>query len=273
MNRPKSIALLLVGSLFCLNTFGLVGCSYDDEVTDPDPDPAFPGAAPSASSMQLDLSDLSGNGRPLLSGPCHNSSAFLVGAANILVVLFLATPVAVLGVTVESEPVYIGNQTWRWTGSGGGGSSAWSSQFEGHVLDLDTVEWTMIVSGTALGLDDFVWYTGLSDISANTGSWRFFDPLDETELGETMFSTYANIAANTGTLTFENRNDGGPGFGDELTYNVNGDALSVSFFSASENATLSIEWSKNNGKGSLTNFQGAICCWGDRPNYDDVQCP
>ena len=267
----RELGLTLSVAALLATQFGTIGCSKDDkpEVTDP----VFPGELPSPATMQIDVSDLSDAGSPALSGPCHAESAFLVTVANALVVVALATPVAVLGVTVQQEPVYAGNQTWRWTASGGSGGNAWSSEFDGHVANPTTVEWTMRVSGTPLGLDEFVWYTGISNVAASSGSWTFYDPLDLGEIGETLYSTYAIVSEDTATLTFEDRNDNGSGFGNELTYDAAGDDLSVSFLSATEDATFAVEWSRSTGAGEQTDFQGERCCWGARPDFDDVQCP
>jgi len=272
MNRTKRTALFLSGSVLIFSSLGTMGCSDDDEKTT-EPDPVFPASTPSPTSMQIDLSELS-SGNPLLAGPCHLGSAILVGIANFLVVGALAIPVAVLGETLDSDPVYVGDETWRWSGSGGSGGGAWTSQFDGHVLSSDTVEWTMRMSGTIFNLEDFVWYVGQSNVDANTGTWMFYDPADLAELDESMFSSYANLGPGTGLLTFENRNDDGAGTGDILTYTAQGDDLSVSFFNAADNTNLSIEWDQATGQGSRTDAQGGRCCWGDRPDYPDVDpCP
>ena len=88
-----------------------------------------------------------------------------------------------------------------------------------------------------------------------------------------MYSTYDVPSADVGTLTFENRNDDSDGNGDELVYDANNDDLAVSFYDASENATLTVAWSKSTGAGQLTDLQGETCCWGPHPSYPDVQCP
>lgn len=260
-----ALALLLAGPV------GLVGCSDDDD--DPaEPDPVFPGETPTTATLEIDTTDLSG-GAPLPSGPCHNATAFVAGVTNALVVLALATPVAALGVTVQNEPVYIGNQTWRWSGSGGSGQNAWSSRFDGRVANATTIEWTMQIDGTPLGLDDFVWYTGTSNYAAQNGSWTFYDPTHPNDDRELLRSTYAVESEDTASLVFENRIEGEEGFGDQLSYEADGDDLSMVFFDASANDFFTIEWDKGTGAGSTTNFEDEVCCWGPRPDYDDVQCP
>ena len=215
IHRTGRTTLLLAGGLFLAAQLGTgIGCSDDEKETEPDP--TFPGQTPSTATMQIDLSELNDSGSPLAAGPCHTGSFLLVSIANGLVATALILPIATLGATVQNEPVYVGNQTWRWSASGGSGSNAWSAEFDGHLASAVSVEWTMRVSGTTLDLDDFVWYTGLSNLAASSGSWTFYDPSDLDEVGETMYSTYDVPSADVGTLTFENRNDDSDGNGDEL---------------------------------------------------------
>jgi hypothetical protein len=56
----------------------------------------------------------------------------------------------------------------------------------------------------------------------------------------------------------------GPNEGDELTYDVNGAARSVSFTDASEATTALIEWNATTHVGSITapGFNGGVkACW------------
>ncbi|MEZ4650895.1 MAG: hypothetical protein R3E97_19340 [Candidatus Eisenbacteria bacterium] len=272
IHRTGRPPLLLAGGLFLAAQLGAgIGCSDDDE--GPEPDPTFPGQTPTTASMQIDLSELNDSGSPATFGPCHSTSFLLVTIANGFVATALILPIATLGATVQNEPVYVGDQTWRWSASGGSGGGAWTADFEGHLASATVVEWTMIVNGTDLDLEDFVWYTGVSNLAASSGSWTFYDPWDLDEVGETLYSTYVVQSEDVGNLTFENRNDDGDGFGDLLTYDANDDDLAVSFYDASEDGTLSVAWSKSSGVGQLTTIQGETCCWGERPTYPDVQCP
>lgn len=275
--------MLLLGAAFLLSA--ACGCSDDDDDTGVDPDTPFPAMRPSGETMRVDTSDLATDGLTLESTPqlhrdasasgiCHAASAFVVAWTNLNVVLRLSIPALLLDTTLQAQPTYVGDETWRWTASGGTGMDAWTAELEGRIDGEPAfVAWTMRVSGTRLGLDRFVWYTGTSQMDAEGGTWRFYDPLDAEEPGEVFFVGWEEDVSDRALIVFENRDDGTDEFEDLLTYERDGDLLSLEYFDRSANATTRIEWDRTTGEGQTTDAEGMTCCWGPRPSYDDVDCP
>ena len=243
------------------------GCSDDDEMVDPD----FPHTVPTGGSMEIDAEILTAPGGLARGGGCHGIAAFVVGWTNLNVAVRTAIPVAVFVAAASNPPEYLGDQTWRWTASGGAGGGAWSASLTGHIAASDRVEWSMALSGTVLQLEDFIWYDGFSNPGATLGEWRYYDPATPNERNQVVLCTWDASAFDDRHLSFENTKEGAPENGDVLTYAVEGDLAFLEFEDADDEQSARIDFLLTTGEGSATNNEG-ICCWGPRPDFDDVTC-
>ncbi|MBD3162310.1 MAG: hypothetical protein GF346_08250, partial [Candidatus Eisenbacteria bacterium] len=162
-------------AIVCLLLTGL-SCSDDDDDNPVDPGTPFPHAVPTAATMQIDLQELKSDGiAPAPEGLCHALTAVVVTWVNANVVVRLAIPVAAFQACITQSPVYLGDQTWRWTASGGSGANAWTAELTGEVINPTVVQWTMRVSGTQNGFDRFLWFDGTCDVDARDGVWHYYD--------------------------------------------------------------------------------------------------
>ncbi len=272
--RSQFRALAVAGLVFSMGMTGF-GCSDDDDGGNGiDPDTPFPGSTPSSETMTMDTSDLSSG--LVAGGICHGTSAAVAAWVGLNVVARLALPVATFDAAIAQNPTFIGDQTWRWTATGGTGVNAWTAELDAEVVSTTEIDWFMRVSGTNLDLDRFLWYRGTANHSARDGFWIYFDPLDTAEIDETVRAewSFPEGSATTKVLSFENRLDGEVTYGDLLTYTVEGDEITLSFDDADPAGTTTIQWNVTTGEGQTMGAQGETCCWGPRTSgYEDIECP
>lgn len=267
MNRWKRwIAVILAGAT-------VLGTGCSDEPSGPDPNTPLPYATPSSGTMQMDLSDIS-SGTRSPQGLCHATSVIAVTWVNLNVIARLAIPVAAFSACIEQTPVFVGDDTWRWTASGGAGANAWTAELEGTAVGGTEVAWAMYISGTAQGFDRLLWFAGTSDVAAQSGYWLYYDPASPDTPREIVRCDWSlPVATGTDrTVTFENVDTTSNDVGDRLEYELAGTAASVTFVDT-QDGTTSIEWDTSTGAGTTTPANGTPCCWGPRPTFDDVACP
>jgi hypothetical protein len=118
----------------------------------------------------------------------------------------------------------------------------------------------MRITATALGIEDFLWYVGTAPVGGTTGTWEFFDPAAPTTVAGSIDWEHPGTAVWTVSFLAES----GTNMGDALTYEVNGNARSVTFTDVSAGTTVDIEWNAATNVGSITapNYNGgARACW------------
>ena len=265
MHRSGFLSLILAVALVPIG----LGCG-DDEI-DPNRAPTF--TVPAPGTMAVDVSAL--NAKPAASaGVCHGLSALVVAWVNANVAVRLAVPTLAFAAAVAEHPVYLGDETWRWTTTGGLGNT-WSAELEATVDNEGNVDWTMRISGTSQALNRFLWFSGTSNRNAVSGVWHYFDPqspAESRELVEAEWSRASNAGAASQELVFRNVDTQSPDSGDVLAYSLTGQTAAMEFEDASEVKTSSVWWDVVTGEGSATNPQGETCCWGPRPEFNDVSC-
>jgi hypothetical protein len=265
-----SSRLFAVGLLLGL---ALWSCN-DKNPAKPDPDTPFPYAQPTTVTMTMNLSDLAQGKTRGPEGLCHAVSALAVTWVNVNVVVRLAVPMAALDACGQVASVYLGDDTWRWTASGGTGTGAWTAELTGRVTGQNEIAWSMLVSGTPQQLNRFLWFNGTSDTQAHIGTWRFYDtgsPQAPRELVRCDWSLPILPGA-AREIAFEDTTPGGQGFGDRLVYTLLVTQGNVSFMDASAQSTVRVRWNMITGEGMGISARADTCCWGARPDFPDVPC-
>ncbi|MBM3286427.1 MAG: hypothetical protein FJY88_03610 [Candidatus Eisenbacteria bacterium] len=275
LRRSRTLALILAMSALPLC---VLTCSDDEEkkVIEPDPNTPFPYARLSVESMTPNLEDLDQQAdyrSP--QGVCHALSALVVAWVNLNVAVRLAVPIAAIDACLLSPSVYIGNNTWTWTASGGQGSQAWTAELMGQLIDATNVRWSMRVSGTQLELDRFLWFEGTCDTRARAGVWHYFDPASPETSRELVRCDWSLPEEPNGgqQIGFENVEPGGNMEGDQLLYTLADSIAAVSLTDASEETTMEARWDLRTGEGRAISARADTCCWGPRPFHPDVECP
>lgn len=256
--------------LFCLSS-----CSDDKGPSGPDPQTPFPYTIPSVSTMQLNLEDLDQGNPRRPAGVCHAVSALAVAWVNVNVAIRLAVPIATFSACLQQQPVYLGDNTWRWTAGGGVGNGAWTAELTAHVASAAQIEWSMRVSGTPQGLDRFLWFDGTSDSVARAGVWHYYDPASRATPVEWIRCAWSLPEEPTASheIAFENVYAGDPGYGDRLLYEVVDSVAAVILEDAGQATAARVHWDMRTGSGMAVSASGDSCCWGARPLYPDVDCP
>jgi len=246
----------------------------DDDSNPVDPSTPFPYTTPSVATVQPNLSDLQEKAIVAPSGVCHALSAVAVAWVNLNVAVRLAVPIAAFGACLNSQPVYVGESTWRWTATGGLGINAWTAELTAHDAGGGNIEWAMRISGTPLGLDRFLWFDGTCDTAAQAGMWHYYDVARRPAHEETVRCTWSLPASPTATrsIEFENRTTGELESGDRLVYALADSIASVAFHDADPVGTTQIHWDLRDGAGMTVAANGESCCWGARPVYADTLC-
>lgn len=254
MKRFRWTSLLAMGVLFaaCGDTTGPDGAGD-------------PPVLPEVESLLFDLDFFSGSAAPAgparQAGPGSNwaAGALSVGVANLAVVIHMAVPVATWRAATLRVPVFEDGQ-WHWRFSVSEGNQTYSADLAGFEQDGDRV-FEMRVGSSALGLDDFLWYTGRAPIGGTQGEWQFFDPDDPSSVRGRI--EWSHPEADKWTLTFFG--ESGPGAGDTLMYVVDGPGRTVTFMDASASETVEVHWDHQTATGYIIapNYNGGVmACWG-----------
>lgn len=267
--NDRFLRLFAVASLLMV-----VACSNDKD-NSPDPATPFPYARPSVATMQMNVTDLEQVTTLTPTGVCHALSALAVAWINANVAVRLVIPAAAVDACFHQVPVYLGDDSWRWTAAGGLGLQAWTAEMTGHARSENQIDWAMRISGTALQLDRFLWFDGPSDTAARSGIWHYYDPASpgtSRELVSCMWSLPLPLDTDR-ELEFENVATGTAGFGDLLRYELADSIADISLYLASEETTSRAHWDLRDGLGLAVSAGGDTCCWGARPTYLDIDCP
>lgn len=193
-------------------------------------------------------------------GPGLNwaAAALSVGVANLAVVIHMAVPVATWRAATLRAPVFEDGR-WHWRFSVSEGNQTYSSDLAGFVQDGDRV-FEMRISSSALGLDDFLWYTGRAPIGGTSGAWQFFDPSSESTVSGRI--EWSHPAADEWTLTFFA--ESGTNAGDSLMYVVAGTTRTVTYTDVSASETVEVRWDQQTSEGYIIapNYNGGMmACW------------
>lgn len=269
MSTARSILLSMCALLL------VFGCG--DETTGPEntdgTEKAFPYTLPDSTTMELDLSHLSGGAKPCqdATGLCHAVSAFAVGYANAVVFAYTAIPRLAFIAALTQPATWVPPSTWVWDYTIEAREDTARIELTGTVPDTTAMDWEMRISGTRMDLDRFLWVSGQSLLDATEGHWILYDPNLPAAEQEALRVEWLNQAMYDRALSFVNVNTNHEGFGDTLSYTLTGNNAQVRFQDI-DTGTTWVEWDTGTGEGRLYGAQGDSCCWGPGPHYADTGC-
>ena len=231
--------------------------------------PAEAPTLPSANSMRADFSlfdqaPVSNTAAATIGGSNFLAAAFSVTVANAVTTLVMAVPVATFAAATSQDPVFEdGAFHWRYSTVVNGQPFAANLSAQGSGSN-SLWEMRISASGTNPPLDDFVYYSGSAALSGESGTWHIFDAGQPSANRELLRIDWTHANATNWSVVFNNVTTGTPDNGDRLTYDVNGDARSVTFLDASAATTTTVEWNAATHIGSIRapGFNaGMKACW------------
>jgi hypothetical protein len=234
---------------------------------------------PSANSMRADfslfeLAPVSNAAAATIGGANFLAAAFSVSVANAVTTLVMAVPVATFAAAASQDPVFEdGAFHWRYStvvngqtfaadlsGQGSGSNSLW--------------EMRISASGTNPPLNGFLYYSGSAALNGESGTWHVFDAAQPTANRELLRIDWTHTSATNWRVAFNNVTQGSLDNGDRLTYDVSGDARSVTFLDASASTTTMVEWNAATHTGSIRapGFNNGVkACWDAQ--LQNADCP
>lgn len=247
------------------------GCGTTDLENDGDP-PELPleesmifdtGTFPSANTASA-----ASVARQSPSGTHHTAAAVGVVGINLTVLAITSVPRLTWAALVRRQPVLEDGQ-WHWRGSTEILGVTYSGDLAGYTDQGDVVAEVRISSPQ---VSDFLWYDGRAPIGGTSGQWRVYDAAAPG--AQTVVSTidWSHPESDEWTLDFSALAGDNPG--DGLSYAVDGDARSVTWFDASEDETYGIRWDAVTGAGSITaaGYNGGVrSCWDS--SLQNTACP
>lgn len=242
-----------------------------------EPDPGEPPALPLEESMAFDLETFP-SGASAVDGPSaiaaqsgvshHTVAALTVVAINAAVLVVTSVPRLTWAALASRQPTFEDDGRWHWRASTSILGVTYSGDLAGYIADGEVHAEVRITSPE---VSDFLWYEGIAPVGGTSGEWLVYD--HRTPTTQTLLSRvdWAHPGTDEWTLTFTAV--GGANPGDSLTYDVEGDLRSVTWYDASEDESYGIVWNAVTREGSITaaNYNnGQTACWdGD---LQDVPC-
>ena len=268
INKIRDKLLLLAA----ISLLALVGCSEDtpfSPTSDPDPQAEAP-VLPDAAKMQIDLSFFD-QGKT-----CDKAFArenFFNAYLRAVIVtgmteLVMAPPVAAFSLAVHTIPSYQPDGSWLWVYTYVNGAEEAQIRLRG-VVGEGQVDWALRVSVPAEGIEDELWFDGITREQGDVGQWTFYDfnLAGQPAVAELDWSHGVDEDLLQLTALY------GEDAGDRLAFSVSGDEHRIDFTEGDSFDTWFIRWLASDGSGSLMvpDYNGGEeACW-DADQYD-VDC-
>lgn len=281
MNTNKLLFRLKIFILF-LGLF-LLSCKDNDVnaplVTPPD--------VPPISTFKMDFNDfplsaqfLKNNGAKsydeIMTQANWGWASFNVVVWQTIVTTGMIVPVASFVESFNHQPVKQEDGRWAWTYE--------FTPYTGikHTASLyadvgtSSVNWEMYISKENQ-FNDFLWYSGQSDLLATGGTWTIFaEPANPTPWIGIVWNR--NPIDSTGDIKYTNIKPNDGENGGYIFYGVTTDDpydVFYEIFNKGKDNTISIKWNKDSHIGSVRdsshfdNFEWY--CWDE--NHEDIDCP
>jgi hypothetical protein len=243
-----------------------------------DSDPGEAPRLPSVNSMQADLgffTQAASSNIPVAAAGGTNflAAAFSVSIANAVTTLVMAVPVATFAAAASQTPVFE-DDAFHWRYSTVVNGQSFGADLSGRGSGTNSL-WEMRISASATNppLNDFLYYNGTATLSGESGTWHIFDAAQPSANRELLRIDWTHTSATSWRVAFINVTPGSSDNGDRLTYDVSGNARSVSFLDASAATTTVVEWNATTHTGSIqapTFNAGVKACWGAQ--LENVSC-
>ncbi len=219
-------------------------CKKDEQKTAP--------TVPPTSTFIMDMSDFNGTSKSDAATHLHYLWAVAnVSIWNTILTVNLAVPVASFREAFNHQAVYDpATESWVWSYNVVVGSDTYLAELHGSYVG-DGVEWKMYVTRSG-SFDDFVWYTGESNLAGTEGSWILKnDPANNQDFIKITWHKDNNGIAD---IKYENVLVTSSNKGTYILYGINNDADFNAYYNIfySTNSNLTeIKWHRTNQNGRI----------------------
>jgi hypothetical protein len=244
-------------AISCLIILSLMTGCEKDKVTEPEAEPPM---IPPLSSFLMDFTDFISEGsaaktqhdQAVLTKNNWGWAALNVAVWNSLITLGLAVPVAAYANSFnDSQPDLLEDGTFVWIQEYTTQGKTYTAKLHGKLVGV-TVQWKMYVSEED-GYQDFLWYTGESDLYANEGFW-ILNKSPSEPVSLLNITWHHNPESETGDIKYTNIEPGGPENGGYIFYGINNGSPYDAFYDVynmgKDNHTL-IEWNRTTREGRV----------------------
>jgi hypothetical protein len=267
-------------SLLIISIFMVSNCK---DSTKPDPDPPV---LPPLSAIEMDLSSLTNSGTPKLAlGKTFDNNSVMVGTNWVyaagtvgfwttLTGITLSVPTAAFVATINEEPEYLGELRWKWTKNFQVLFFQYTAELYGE-LDNSVIDWEMHISKAGV-YQDFLWFTGQSNLDGSGGTWTFYESYEnQVELVEVDWNYYS---VGVGNLHYQVIKEMAENKNSYIFYEFDNDEdynAEYTLYNSVNANTINVEWHRINRNGrvkSPVNFGDELWhCWDE--NRDNIECP
>jgi hypothetical protein len=231
---------------------------------------------PSEKSMTMPTF-VSADSKLAKSGATHTQVAVTLARAVVVywtvtanLALLVPRTLFVLTLSLGQPTALSDNSGWQWKVNNNQGDTA---RLTGQVKN-DSVRWNMYVTNKTF--KDFLWFSGASTITGNSGYWIFNDSTNAAALK----FTYNRMDLDTGSVKVEVVKSGDHAFGSSLQWSALGDTRSFIAFDNNTQAngkapiTYIITWSFQTEAGSISVPKTSEhYCWDTKANgHIDIPC-
>jgi hypothetical protein len=259
----------MLGLLLLLVGFALSSCSDNPASLNSDEPPALP----PSESMDVDFTIFDGNQQTkTLANTNFTQAAFRALVMKAVVDLNLAIPRALLEAAAQAEAEFNDEGEWVWSYSHTSGEDSYEVRLVASRGEGDSVSWQFFVTNSTLGVEDRLFFTGITDAGGSQGTWTYYALQDEENEAVSSIEWSVDSEENV-SLRLEVISDRFNNQGDYIEYTFDGTVKNAIYYNAGEEQTTELNWNVETKAGYLIapNYNnGEKACWDE--NFENVSC-
>ncbi len=257
---------LLRSVIIILLVFGLTACSDSGVDTDQGEPPAIPQIG---QTLKVDVSYFNSSTQGLIQfdGNTNYNAASIIVGANVGLLAFGEIYTGFLGFAEGKDPTF-SNGVWSWEYEySANGQTATIKLTAKENTGEGTVTWTLYVSGTELGFENYKFMEGTVTINGKSGSWSYFAfaPGGSSEAVFTFDWAVTAEDSKTLTVTFNTGDNEGT-----LSFTREGSVYELTLTPAGAKYTSVVHWNTDTMTGYYIDPEGVKNCWNNE--FQDIPC-
>lgn len=269
LHRLASISIaLLIGALT------IVSCG-DSTINSTDGNPP---SLPPERSMAMDFSNFNGQNKALSATiqakDNFSQAAFHAGLLKVIVDINLIIPRTFLKAASDADVQFNESKEWEWDYSSTAESNEYSVRLTASRDQTGATSWNFYVTNSAFGLEDKLFFSGVSYEEGTKGSWSYYSLLDSDgtveKISQIEWTINNEDDLNLRLDVVSDRNDN---MGDYIDYTLEGATKTVVYYDAGENKETTLQWDMETHVGFVIAPEynnGQKACWDE--NFEDVPC-